>query len=197
MMKTTEEYIEKKIMEEEYDSFIEDEDVANDNTSTDRFVVDDSVKCDWCFRKIKQLEDEKQKMEEYIKNQIEKYNQFKDKETERLNREITHFEILIEQFVLQETEKNDKFRVRTLNGMASMGKEITKLQYDVNQVIEICKERNLTNCIKIETKEKLDKKTFEKSLTITDDDIIVDENGEIIDNITVDRARKCNIKLNK
>lgn len=187
----------KKIMEEEYDSFIEDEDVTNDNTSTDRFVVDDSVKCDWCFRKIKQLEDEKQKMEEYIKNQIEKYNQFKDKETERLNREITHFEILIEQFVLQETEKNDKFRVRTLNGMASMGKEITKLQYDVNQVIEICKERNLTNCIKIETKEKLDKKTFEKSLTITDDDIIVDENGEIIDNITVDRARKCNIKLNK
>lgn len=190
------ENINEKFMEE-YSYNNSEENTSNEENNDNRFVVDDLSKADWCFKKIIQLEEEKNKLNEYVETEKSKYDDFLKKETERIDGAITHFKVLIQMFVDTELEKNPKFKLKTLNGSASYGKEQTKFEFNDEEMIKYCQENNLNNLIDIKQTIKLNKKEFKEFLHITEDNTVVTEDGEILDNVHVNIFKNFNLKTQK
>ena len=162
-----------------------------------RFEVDTLSKADWCFKRIRSLEEEQVKLKEYVKEEKNKYDNFLEKELDRIDKGIEHFKILIQMFVDKETEKDPKFKLKTVNGSASYGKEQTKLEFDDSEMLKYCKDNNLNQFVNVKTEEKLDKANFKKYLQITENGSVITEDGEVMGNIFVNKFRNFNVKINK
>lgn len=189
------EEINKKFMKEY--SYKEENSSDNEQNTDNRFIVDDLSKADWCFRKIKELEEEKIKINNYVETEKLKYDNFLKKENERIDSSITHFTLLIQNFVDEETAKNPKFKLKTVNGSASYGKLQNKFEFNDEEMIEYCKENNLNNLIEVKEVIKLNKKEFKNYLHITENNQVVTEDGEILDNVIVNSYKNFNLKTQK
>lgn len=189
------EEINKKFMEEY--SYTEEDNLNNGENTNNRFIVDDLSKADWCFKKIRELEEEKIKVNNYVEIEKSKYDDFLKKENERIESSINHFTILIQNFVDEEITKNPKFKLKTVNGFASYGKLQNKFEFNDEEMIEYCKNNNLHNLIEVKEVIKLNKKDFKNYLDITEDNQVVTKDGEILDNVIVNSFKNFNLKTQK
>lgn len=162
-----------------------------------RFEVDSLSKADWCFKQIKKFENQKEKILKFASEEKEKYDVFAKKEIESIDKTIEHFKILIQMYVDREIKKDPKFKLKTPNGSASYGKLQKKLEFNDEEIFKYCKENNLDEFIKIETKEKLDKTKFKDYLQITEDNRVITADGEIMENVFVNEFSNFNLKTSE
>lgn len=159
----------------------------------DRFQIKDLSGANWALRKIKEIKDEVQKIDDLYQEELLRINSWKEREIEEYNTAIEYFENLLEQYMREEREKDPKFKISTPYGKVSTRKQQPKFIRKDDEFIKWLKENNKTDYIKVE--EKANWGDFKKNITVKDG-IVVTEDGEIVDGIVAEeREDKITIKV--
>lgn len=173
---------------------IEDiEEVVEETEDKQSFQVTDLTSANWCFKKIKQVEYRKKQMEEYVHNEIKIIEEFHLKEEKNLNDEIDYFKFLLKEYIEKQQEVDPKFKISTVDGVASFGKIQQKIKYDDEVMLEFCKQNKLDKFINTVTTEKLNKKEFNSYLNIVGDKVVTVD-GEVLENVNIEEFRNFNVK---
>lgn len=158
------------------------------------FEIKDLSSANWCFKKIKSLESKKAEINVLVEEEISIIQEYQKKETEAINNDICHFKNLIQKYVEEREEEDPKFRLTVPFGTASFGKEQIKITYDDKVMLDFVKENNLTEFINETVTQKLNKKEFNNYLAINEDEKVLTADGEILENVFVEKFRNFNIK---
>ena len=94
-----------------------------------KFVVDSLSACDWCFRKLGQIKKIKEEQTAYVKNIIDEYKEYLEKEIKKLDDDEAYFKGLLEAYVNKRMEEDPNFKLKTAVGSASYGKLQTKFEW--------------------------------------------------------------------
>ena len=158
----------------------------------EKFVVDSLSACDWCFRKLGQIKKIREEQTAYVKNIIDEYKEYLEKEIKKLDDYEAYFKGLLEAYVNERMKEDPKFKLKTAVGSASYGKLQTKFEWvDENKVLEFLEDNELYDFI--EVKKSIKKTDFKKQLTGSNG-LAVDENGEIVEGIVSSEFRNFNVK---
>lgn len=161
---------------------------------TQQFKVTDLLSANWCFKKLKALENKRKQVEEYVELEIKRIEDYLEKEQEQINQDVDYFKFLLQQFVEEQQQVYPKFKLSTVDGTASFGKLQQKIKYDDNVMLEFCKNNNLDEFVNIVRAEKLKKKEFNSYLNIVEDKVVTAD-GELLENAYVEEVKNFNIKL--
>lgn len=158
------------------------------------FRVTDLLSANWCFKKMKVLENKKKQVEEYVALEKQRIEEYLEQELKRFNEDIEYFKFLLQQFVEEQQELDPKFKLSTVDGTASFGKLQQKIKYEDEAILEFCKNNNLDEFVNVVTTEKLNKKEFNRYLNVVEDKVVTVD-GEILENAYIEEFRNFNIKL--
>lgn len=174
-------------IEEDFDKTEEEKEEVRE-----KFVVDSLSACDWCFRKLGQIKKIREEQTAYVKNIIDDYKEYLEKEIKKLDDDEVYFKGLLEAYVNKRMEEDPKFKLKTAVGSASYGKLQTKFDWvDENKVLEFLEDNELYDFIEI--KKSIKKTDFKKQLTGSNG-LAVDENGEVVEGIVSSEFRNFNVK---
>jgi len=164
-----------KVIDYDDDYFQEEE-----QEEKERFIVDSLEKASWAMRKLKEIEEDDNRIDELAELEIRKITSWKEKAKKSNENSKNYFEGLLIEYVDKETRKDDKFELNTPYGKASKKKQRPEIKYDEEKLIIWLKERNYTQFVRL--KEEPAKNDIKKAFTLVGDSY-VDENGEIVDGI--------------
>lgn len=149
----------------------------------EQFKVTNIDQANWCLRKISVLKKKQIENEQLAKAEIERIEKWLKKENEQLENSIKFFEVLLEEYAKEQREKDAKFKLSTPYGKLSFRKQQPKWNYDEETLLNFLKSAGRTEFIRI--KEEVNKAELKKKLKIAGE-LVVDENGEIIEGITIE-----------
>ncbi|MGO3751187.1 MAG: host-nuclease inhibitor Gam family protein [Peptoniphilaceae bacterium] len=160
----------------------------------ERFEVTDLQSAEWCFRKIAQIKEGLEEQEIYTNNQIEEYKNYLRKYRDDAENSIAFFENLIKEYVDKKLEEDPKFKLKTLKGTASYGKEKDSWDYgNEEKLLNFLKDNDLKDFIRV--KESIDKTKLKTSVKVTEKGEVVTEDGEILEEVNVTKKRDFNIRI--
>lgn len=147
---------------------------------------------DWCFERLKAVKKQRDELVEYADEQIAKYENFKEETIKKAEDDEIYFKGLLQIYTDKRLEEDKNFKLKTVNGTASYGKINKKWNWQDNEAtIDSLKKSGHEELIRVT--ESIEKEKLKKSLTIVGD-IVVDENGEIIEGIKITEYRNFNVK---
>lgn len=156
------------------------------------FEIKDLAGADWCFEKLKAVKKQRDELVEYADEQIAKYKIFKEETIKKAEDDEAYFKGLLQIYTDKRLAEDKNFKIKTVNGTASYGKVNKKWNWqDDEAAIKSLKETGHEELIRVT--ESIEKEKLKKSLTIVGD-IVVDENGEIIEGIKITEYRNFNVK---
>lgn len=158
------------------------------------FKVTDLASANWCFKKMKALQNKKTQIQEYVDFEQKRLEEYAEKEFRYIEESFNYFKTLLQDFVETQLENDPKFKISTVDGTASFGKVQQKIKYDDSVMLDFVKNNGLDEFVKVTTTEKLNKTDFNKYLKIVDDKVIT-EDGEIVDSAYIETTQNFNIKL--
>lgn len=147
---------------------------------------------DWCFERLKAVKKQRDELVEYADEQIAKYENFKEETIKKAEDDEIYFKGLLQIYTDKRLEEDKNFKLKTVNGTASYGKINKKWNWQDNEAtIDSLKKSGHEELIRVT--ESIEKEKLKKFLTIVGD-IVVDENGEIIEGIKITEYRNFNVK---
>ena len=180
------------------EEFLENEQTEENTEKKEKesqsFKVTDLLSANWCFKKLKVLENKKKQIEEYAELEIKRIEDYLQKEQKQINEDAEYFKFLLQQFVEEQQEVDPKFKLSTVDGTASFGKLQQKIKYEDNVMLEFCKNNNLDEFVNVVTTEKLKKKEFNNYLNVVEDKVITAD-GEVLESAYVEEFKNFNVKL--
>ena len=171
----------------------------------EQFVVDNDTKAEWCLQKLKELQQENNRLISTCNEQIKYYENKKKILEEKNETKENYFLMQLENYfnTIEENQKKESgTQVKYSLPSASLVKKKDKgkiILEDEEKVLE-----NLTNenalgseYIKYSFIKKLDWINYKKTLQISGKNII-DENGEIVEGVAIEEIKgKFEIKFEK
>lgn len=167
------------------DGFLEEEKEQREN-----FKVTDMASADWCFRKIASIRKDLEEKISYADFEIAKYVAFKDNEKKSAEDSISFFESLLIEYYEEQKAIDDKFKLKTAQG-SLVARNTKSYKYEDEKVIAFLKENDFTELIRI--KEEIDKTNLKKQFKVKDN-VLVTEDGEIVDGVIVEDKVSYSIK---
>jgi phage host-nuclease inhibitor protein Gam len=149
----------------------------------EQFKVTNIDQANWCLRKISALKKKQKENEELAKAEIERIQKWLDKENKQLDDSLKFFEGLLEEYAIVQRQKDSKFKLSTPYGKVGFRKQQPKWNYDDEKLLNFLKQADKTEFVRI--KEEVNKSELKKKLKIAGN-LVVDENGEIIEGITIE-----------
>lgn len=149
----------------------------------EKFEVKNIDQANWCLRKISVLKRKETEITELRDKEIQRIENWYKKETEQIENSIKFFETLLEEFARTVRETNPKFKLSTPYGKVAFRKQQPKWNYDEEKLLTFLKQSKKTEFIRI--KEEINKSELKKKLKVAGE-LVVDENGEIIEGITIE-----------
>lgn len=173
------------------------EHIAEEVNNNDRFVIDSEEKADWALRKIKEAENNIEKIEEFAEHQIRQIENWKAKQTEDHYYNIGNLQSLLAEYLRNKRKEDPEFKSITLpNGNVGFRRNQSKWIYNDDVVLEALENENMTDFIKVE--KKLDKRLIKKAFEVMGDKVINPDTGEVIEGIEiVEQGESLNVRLNK
>lgn len=180
----TAEAVEKEVQEEE---------------EQERFKITDDDRACWALQKIKELEDQVEEKEALAQRQIDQVNNWLDKETSSLEKQINNFKNMLFEYAQQLREEDPTMKTHSLPfGKLQFRKRRPKWQYE-DELLDTVKDR-IPDAVRV--KEDVDKRTLKKIVKdsgqykILDDGRVVDtETGEFVHGLkVVDRGESFKVK---
>jgi len=151
---------------------------------TDRFKIDNEGAANWALRKIKSLQQEKERNTKVAQDEIAKINAWLEQENQVLDNSISHFETLLQEYAMNLRQKNEKFKTLKLpNGSFGFRKAQPKWEYDSNKVVQSLEKQGNHDLIRI--KKEPDKKAIKKHFTVKNGKVYDPTTGEELDGVTV------------
>lgn len=184
-------------MEVKYIEDIENEELENleeVEEVKEEFKITDLSSLEWALKKYKQTEENLEEQLAYIKEEEERIKAYKEKTKEEAESFKNYLKMKMDEYMQERTKEDPSYRAKTMSGSVSYGKWQKKIDYlDENKLMEELKEKDLSDFITVKTTESLNKRKINKLFKITDDNTVVDENGQIIENIKVKEFKNLNV----
>lgn len=150
--------------------------------SEEAFKIKDLETANWAFKKLKENEDEINKNKEFADNEINKIMKWLEQENKTYEDSIRYFKGLLTEYYLQLRQDDPEAKLSTPNGRVTSRKRQPKFTFDENETFKYL-EKTRPDLIK--TEQKFNKTEVKKILSVTDDYKVVDENGELVNFVTV------------
>src|SRR5690625_4910326 len=133
----------------------------------DRFIIDTDDKADWALRKIKEAENEIEKVEYFAESQIRQVENWKAKETDKHHESIDYFQSLLAEYLQNKRKEDPKLKSITLpTGNVGFRKRQPKWVYNDEVLLESLESENMDELIRVE--KKLDKRSIKKAFKVAD-----------------------------
>ncbi|MEA4963984.1 host-nuclease inhibitor Gam family protein, partial [Lutispora sp.] len=129
-----------------------------------RFKVSDLDAANWALRKIAVYKKKQTEIKDLAETERYRIDSWEKGETESIDRSIAYFEGLLGQYLIEQRNKDPKFKISTPYGQVIMRKQQPKWEYEDKTVIEYLKSVGLNGLIRI--KEELNKVDLKKTVTV-------------------------------
>src|SRR5690625_961543 len=173
------------------------EHIAEEVNADDRFIIDSDDKADWALRKIKEAENEIEKVEYFAESQVRQIENWKAKETDKHHESIDYFQSLLAEYLHNKRKEDPKLKSITLpTGNVGFRKRQPKWVYNDEVLLESLESENMNDLIRV--KKELNKKAIKKEFKVVDGNVINPETGQVIEGIQiVEQGESLNVRLNK
>lgn len=148
----------------------------------EQWKISDLSGADWAFRKLQEIDEDLEKSIEYAKREREKYDKFIKSEEETAERRKGYFKWKLEEYLRSQREHDPKFKLKTAQGTANY-RNSKKWNYEDEKILNFLEKNELEQFIRV--KKEVNKADLKKALKVADNGVVVTEDGEIVDGITV------------
>ena len=160
--------------------------IDNQVAPEDGFKVNDESKANWALRKIKELQEEKEKNIAFAEKEISNIDLWLSQENEKAQRDIDYFQGLLSAYALEKRDEDPKFKSLKLpNGSIRFKKQQPAFKYDNAALLDYLKKSEETDLIRI--KEEPNKSAIKKLFIVQDDSLINPNTGEIVEGVTIEK----------
>ncbi len=149
----------------------------------ERFKVHDLSSAEWVLRKLKALAAKESEVKGLATEEKARITVWEQKELESIESSRSYFNHLLEEYMTEQRRIDPKFKISTPSGKVTMRKQQPKWNYDDSKVLEWLKANDKGQYIRI--KEEINKADLKKEAQVAGN-VAVDEDGEVIDGITVE-----------
>ena len=160
----------------------------------ERFEVTDLASAEWCMEKLAEKAAERQKVEEQFNKMLERYEKWRDDSIKKLDADESYLQQLLAPWVEEQIGGKKVNSVKLPSGRA--GFHAGPLRYTIGGEDASATNKALLNFVKgsqpemVEVKESVKWSDFKRTLTPTGDGRAVTNDGEVIPDMTVERANK-------
>ena len=148
----------------------------------EKFEVNSLSSADWALRKIKELEADIKRNNDFAEAEKIRLDQWLEPENHKYQESIEYFNGLLSHYLQELRKDNHKAKISTPHGTVSTRKNPKQWIYSDDVLAEL-EEKKMFEFIRI--KKEVDKKELKKVLSATDDGIVVNSDGEVIKGVTV------------
>ncbi|KEI18284.1 host-nuclease inhibitor Gam family protein [Clostridium haemolyticum] len=153
------------------------------------FKVDSLESANWCFRKIRALKEQIAENKALADAEKFRIDEWEKKENESAKNSIEYFEVLLQNYYVEQKQQDKKFKLSTPYGKVSARKS-TKWNYrDEVETLNYLNSNGYNNLIKI--KQELNKAELKKAFK----DGVNAETGEILPGVDVEEVETVSIKV--
>lgn len=148
----------------------------------EKFEVNSLSSADWALRKIKELEANIKQNNDFAGSEKIRLEQWLESENHKYRESIEYFNGLLSHYLQELRKDNPKAKISTPHGTVSTRKNPKQWTYSDDVLAEL-EEKEMFEFIRI--KKEVDKKELKKVLSVTDDGIVVNSDGEVIKGVAV------------
>ena len=148
----------------------------------EKFEVNSLSSADWAIRKIKELEANIKQNNDFAEAEKIRLEQWLESENRKYQESIEYFNGLLSYYLQELRKDNPKAKISTPHGTVSTRKNPKQWTYS-DDVLAALEEKEMFEFIRI--KKEVDKKELKKVLSVTDDGIVVNSDGEVIKGVSV------------
>lgn len=171
---------------------LEIEGIETDTEKEDRFIVDSIEKANWCFRKLKAIEEKENEIKALAKAELDRIKEWESKELKTYEDSKGFFQFLLEEYYRTMKDEDDNFKLSTPYGKVTSRKQQPKFIRNDEKLLEWVK-KSKPELVKVS--ESTDWAGLKKEL-IVNGNMAVTEEGEVIDGIeVVERDYSVTIKV--
>lgn len=157
-----------------------------EGVNDEHFTIEDESQANWALRKIKQLQDEKEKNVSLANAEIEKIEEWLNATNDQVQQSIDYFQSLLAEYAMEQRKNDPKFKSLKLpNGRIGFRKQQPKWEYDNEKVIEALKASERDDLIRV--KEEPDKSAIKKAFKVAENKVINPDTGEVVEGITIEQ----------
>lgn len=151
------------------------------------FVINSIDTANWALKKLRAIEEKQSEIISLADSEIERINQWKERELSKYKSCKEHFEGLLTEYYLSERAKDKRFRLSTPYGKVSSRKIHKWIYEDESQLLNYLKENN-SEAIKV--KEEIDKSVLKKIFK----NGVNQDTGELLHGVRVEQIENVTIK---
>lgn len=164
-----------------------------DTEKRERFKITDLSSLNWVLRKLDVINLQKQEINKLVDDEIGKLEHFRNNKLSEFGEHEMFFHSLIEEYAAEQREKDPEFRVVTPYGTVSYRKQQPDWNYADEKLLEYLERNELNDYIRI--KKEPNKVEIKKKFKLHNGQV-VDENGQVVEGITVsERPAKLVVKV--
>ena len=153
---------------------------------SEAFKITDLESLNWTFRKLSELQKQRQEIEALAKSERERIEAWENEATKPIDDSMSYFEGLIQAYHMEQLKENPhKKTISTPYGKTKARRSSEKIEkVNEDEILKFAVESNLSDFIK----HSIDWSSFKKSLYLVDVDgekIAVSQDGEIVPGVKV------------
>lgn len=153
------------------------------------FKVENIESANWCFRKIRALNEQIAEINKLAEAEIDRINAWRKQENERAERAINYFEGLLTEYYIQLKAQDSKAKISTPYGKITSRKSKKWLYKNEDETKKWLKDNGYIELIRV--KEELDKTNLKKIFK----DGIDSSTGEVVPGIAITEEENILIKV--
>lgn len=167
------------------------------NNMNENYKILDSNQANFFLKRLTDLEEEKNEINEMCNSEIEKFtqkvNDFRNGKLESILSTESYFTKLLQAFAESELKDSKKKSIKLPFGVLKFTKEQTKYSYDENALLKYLNDNKLKEFIKI--KENVNNAEVKKAIKVENDKIYINE-LEVPGIEVIEGNNKFSVKLN-
>jgi hypothetical protein len=150
-----------------------------------RFKVEDKEQLNWALRQLSAIDSEKKEINKVADAEMDRILQWQQKEVEVIDNRKAFFEGLIMEYAMNERTKDHKFKsVSSPYGKVTFKKQPPKWKYDDQKLVDYLESVSALDLIRV--KKEPVKTEIKKRFTVLEDGRVLDEDGTVVEGITVE-----------
>lgn len=165
------------------------------DTEKTRFLIQDDQSADWALSKIKEAENELNKIEHFAETKINNIKHWQARQSETHENSISYFKGLITEYAIKKREENPEFKsIKLPSGRFGFRKAQPKWNYDDEKVVNALESNGLTSFVRV--KKAPIKADIKKAFAVNNGQVVNPSTGEIVEGITVtEQEDNFNVKV--
>lgn len=161
----------------------------------DQFKIDNISALNWALRKLSALEAKRKEVNQLADEEVSRIESYRKSELDKLQHSVDFFNSLIAEYAIKRKEEDPNFKSeKTPYGRIGFRKQQPKWEYDDEKVVEFLQKNDYWDLIRI--KKEPVKTEVKKLFTPHSDGNVYDENGQVVEGITVtEQPEKLDVKV--